>query len=398
MKKLRIRVKRVDKIRSFVSFFVVILILLGYILGSEFILDNGPSRETLNISEFYAKLTFSEEEWREAVQFREDVSSIGERVTSIPNTLVYRYKPAKTKSFTLNTNGFRGEEVKPKEKGELRIGIYGDSKILGIYLAEKNTIPVIVAENLEKLFPDRRITVYNLGVEGYDIRRAVNYAELTFQELKLDFVVFHTLQNDINFAMKTGNNELVPFREGEELFQTLVLNAEDAKRLPLRERSLLLKVIDHAFKSDQVKFFTSRKENEPLYHPLDEEQKKIAGEFPSVYLARLKRASEYFAERGLKTLFVFSPTIQTKHPLSKIEEEISLRNELEVQGFHDFFLTCFNGVLETYIREKPDLVLLDQSRIFDGMDTCFFDGMHYTPEASRISAGNISNKIAEMIR
>lgn len=390
--------KRVDKIRSFISLFAMILILLVYILGSEFILENGPSQETLNVSEFYAKLTFSEEEWREAVQFREDTSSVGERVTSVPNTLIYRYKPAKTESFTLNTNGFRGEEVKPKEKDEFRIGIYGDSKILGVYLAEKNTIPVLVAENLKKAFPDRKITVYNLGVEGYDIRRAINYAEYTFQELKLDFIVFHSLLNDINYALKEGNTELVPFREGEELFQTLVLNAEDAKRLPFWERSLLLKVIDHAFKSDQVKFFTSRRENETPYHPLTEAQKKVAGNFPSIYLSRLKRASEYFSEHGLKTLFVFSATVQTKRPLSKIEEEISLRNELEIPGFHDFFVTCFNGVWETYVREKPDLVLLDQSKIFDGMDTCFFDGMHYTPEASRISAKNISDKIAEMIR
>lgn len=398
MKKLLKRVKRVDKIRSVISFFVMILILLVYIAGSEFILDNGPSQETLNVSEFYAKLTFSDEEWQEAVRFREDAALIGERAVPVPNTLIYRYKPAKTESFTLNSNGFRGEEVKPKEKGEFRIGIYGDSKILGVYLADKNTIPVLVAENLKKVFPDRKITVYNLGVEGYDIRRAINYAEYTFQELKLDFIVFNSLLDDINYAMKQGNTELVPFREGEEFFQTLVLNAEDAKRLPFRERSLLLKVIDHAFKSDQVKFFTRRMEKKKFYHPLNEAQKKIADEFPQIYLSRLKRASGYFSDNGLKTLFVFAPALQTKHPLSRIEEEISFRNELEVPGVHDFFLACFNGVRDTCVREKPDVVLLDQSRIFDGMDTCFFDGVHYTPEASRISAKSISDKIVEMIR
>ena len=116
---------------------------------SEFILREFSSfGNTLNNVEYYASIAFTEEESRAAIKAREDFASIGERLVAVPGTVIFHYKKARTDSFNFNSFGFRGEEPGKKEENEYRIGVFGDSRILGILFVEENTIPFIIQKKL----------------------------------------------------------------------------------------------------------------------------------------------------------------------------------------------------------------------------------------------------------
>ena len=149
--------RRIDRIRSFKGFFFALFAIFILLAVSEFILQNFTSfKDTLNNDEYMASLAFSEEELATAMKYREDLASLGSRIVGIPGTVIFRYRKARTESFNFNSYGFRGEEPQKKEENEYRIGVFGDSRVLGIYLVEEDTIPFILEKGSEPSSPTEK--------------------------------------------------------------------------------------------------------------------------------------------------------------------------------------------------------------------------------------------------
>ena len=213
------KIGRIDKIRSLRSAALLLGGLLIYFAFAEFSVrlnDHGPVGSNLK---FVPDGVLTDEEMASATKFAKDLDSIGDRFQSVKNTIVYRYVPAKTDSFTINSMGFRGEELKKKKKGEFRIGMLGDSRMIGAYLKTEATIPYIVEQRLKELMPERHITVLNLGVEAYDLAREIAFAELFFGRLDVDMFVFLYSVNDLNFSYVAGNFEATPFTTTHIFFE-----------------------------------------------------------------------------------------------------------------------------------------------------------------------------------
>ena len=260
--------KRIDRIRSLKGVVITLLLLFALFAVSEFILRNFTSfGDTLNNIEYYASLAFSEEELKTAMKAREDLASIKRRVVGVPGTVVYRYKKVRTESFNFNSFGFRGEEPQKKEKNEYRIGLFGDSRILGIYLAEKDTIPFVVQKRLQEEFPDRKITVFNIGIEGNELMRAIPFAELDSEKLELDMALFYSGTGDVNSSFERGNIDYQPFKNEEDVVQGVIENLDADRKKSFFQRSAVVKVVKEAFWSDHVQNMASF-EKEEGFKPL----------------------------------------------------------------------------------------------------------------------------------
>lgn len=386
--------KRIDKINSLKRFFLFLLIVSAVFCASEFVLQEfTPFGDALNNLEYYAGLSFSEKDVETAKKAREDLASLGAKIIEVPGTLIYRYKKAETESFSFNSFGFRGREPSKKGENEYRIGVFGCSKVLGIYLAEENTIPFIIQQKVQREFPQKKITVFNMGIEGYDLQRAVSFAEFDGERLELDMMVFYSNVNDINYSFKDGNIDWEPFRENEEVYQNLVEDIATHSKKPFWERSLLRTVVKEAFLSDFVKYFASFTK-EQVFQKLNPAFERRAMEFAEKFNERIRKASEKFEKKGIKTVFFFPPIIQLKEPLSKIERNMLYKNEMSIAGYNNYFIKCAEGVSES---ENP--VVFSQKDIFRGYrETAFFDGIHFTPEASRIVGNDAAGKVLSVLK
>ena len=386
--------KRIDRIRSLKGVVITLLLLFALFAVSEFILRNFTSfGDTLNNIEYYASLAFSEEELKTAMKAREDLASIKRRVVGVPGTVVYRYKKVRTESFNFNSFGFRGEEPQKKEKNEYRIGLFGDSRILGIYLAEKDTIPFVVQKRLQEEFPDRKITVFNIGIEGNELMRAIPFAELDSEKLELDMALFYSGTGDVNSSFERGNIDYQPFKNEEDVVQGVIENLDADRKKSFFQRSAVVKVVKEAFWSDHVQNMASF-EKEEGFKPLFPEFEARADELIAKLKARMKKASDLLAEKGIKSVFVFSTFLQSKELLSTSEHNMIYKNEIAVPGLNSYVLRCVAG-----ISESEDPVIFNQSYVFNGYsETMFYDGVHFTPKASRIVGNDVAERIIPLLK
>ena len=388
------RIKRLDKINSLTKFLFAVFSVFILFAFTEIILANfSKFSETLNNLEYYAGISFSDEDLKTAIKAREDLALIDERIIGVPGTTVYKYRTARVDSFNFNSFGFRGEEPGKKEENEFRIAVFGDSRIVGIYLAEDKTIPSVVGKRLKANFPDTKITVFNLGIEGYELQRAIAFAELTAEDLQLDMAVFCTAINDVNYSFENGPSDLPPFTSQDEIYQNLVENIAENKKKPFYKRSRLISIIKEAFMSDFVKYSSSFPKDK-IFAPLLPEYEKRAVDSADKFIERMTETSKKFSKKGIKTVFFIPPALQMKKKWSLLEQNLIYKNETLLRGYNNYAVKFIE-----HIKESEEPLVFSQAKVFDETsDTMIFDGIHLTPQASELVADDIAEKVTPIIR
>ena len=387
------QVRRIDKINSPRMFCAVLLCLALYYSISEAALESSVFNNVYNESDYYASMVFSEKDWNFAQKFRKDLISLGERRNVVPGTLFYKYKPAKTESFTINSFGYRGNEILPKEKDEFRIIIFGDSRIFGVLLADENTIPVAVEKNLRKLFPDKKITVLNFGVEGLTFQRIADAAKHYYKELEPDIILLESGANDINEAFVFGWMELEPFAENAPLPPAFGENPDNH----LSAKIKLLNTIKVTFINDFAEFDKMFNKKDFVSVPISPDKLENMDSFINKFTEKVEETCLYFKERGVYAAYVFSPVAQLHKPLTEIERHLLFRHESFSPGLNLFSQRSEEGISEI-LAQKKNFKVIDQSRIFEGIkETIYYDGVHFTPEGSRLHAKRLSEKLAVII-
>lgn len=386
--------KRIDRINSAGKLVLHLLCIAAYFVFAEIVLELTVFKGTRTDFDYYRNLTFSPEEAEKAEKFMIDIISLGEsREISIPGTIIFRYKPAVRESFTLNSDGFRDEEFKKKEKDEFRIAIYGDSKIFGFALQKEDTTPYIVEKKLTEHF-GRKITVLNMGVEGHDIQRAIATAKYFNEKVEPDMIVFFSWIVDLYNTYEHGNVDWEPFVGGERLIPGVDANGN----VGVVERFKLLKTLQHTYLVDFAKLLARLQGRDVAHLPLSPQREEAAGRFPEIYLDRMKDATIYFERQGIPSLFILQPLIHTKSPLNGHERYVMYLAENVFPGMNVFSAKCINGVLEAVKTGKYGSNIIDHSHVFQGVvDTVFFDGMHYVPKFSRIEAEHIADELIKTL-
>jgi len=382
--------KRIDRIKSFSKLLLLILCIAAYFVFSEFVLKFTIFKEVKDDFDYYQNLVFSKEESEKAAKFKRDLTSIGkERGISIPGTIIYKYKPAVTESFTINSDGFRNEEFRKKEKDEFRIALYGDSKIFGFALQTEDTIPYVIEKKLRKHF-NRNITVLNMGVEGHELQREIATARYYNEKIEPDMVVFYSWINDILGTFTHSNIDWMPF-QGDE---TLTPIPEET----VYDKVKLLNTLRQTYISDRARITARIQKSDFAVLPIPPQKVDFAEKFPETFLNRISDAAAYFDKLGIKSLFILMPLIQTKKPLSNIEIQTIYMNEAASPGINLFYSKCIEGVKKALKTGKYDTNVIDNSEVFQGIpDTVFYDGIHYTPTALKIEADKMSEDIIKIL-
>lgn len=387
--------KRIDMVNSAGRFAIAVLCVAAYFLFSETVLDLTVFKGAKTDFDYYGNIVFSKEEAESADKFKRDIISLGEeRQTSIPGTIVFKYKPAVRESFTLNSDGFRNKEFAEKGDDEFRIAILGDSKVFGFAVQDNETISSIAERKLREHF-HKNITVLNMGVEGHDIQRAVATAKYYFEKIKPDMLVFYSLIIDIQGAFDFGNINWPPFKGDEKLIPGIEGKEEDRT---IYDKVRLLNTVKHTYISDAEKLVARTTEREYPEFPIPPQKIEFAEKFPETYLGRMTEATVSFNKKGVASLFILPAMMHIKRPLSDNEKFFLYRNEMYSPGINLFTKKCIDGVKEALKTGKYGTNIIDQSTIFQGEhDTVFFDGIHYTPRFMRVSAGHIADELIKTL-
>ncbi|MBR4532552.1 SGNH/GDSL hydrolase family protein [bacterium] len=387
--------KRIDMVNSAGRFAIAVLCVAAYFLFSETVLNLTVFKGAKTDFDYYGNLVFSKEEAESADKFKRDIISLGEeRQTSIPGTIVFKYKPAVRESFTLNSDGFRNEEFKKKEKDEFRIAVLGDSKVFGFAVQDKDTVSSIAQRKLREHF-HKNITVLNMGVEGHDIQRAVATAGFYLEKLEPDMLVFYSWIIDIQGAFDFGNINWPPFKGDEKLIPGIEGKEEDRT---VYDKVRLLNTLRHTHISDTGKLVEQMTAQELPELPIPQQKVDFAAKFPETYLGRMADATAFFDKKGVASLFILPALIHTKRPWSDNEKFFLYKNEMYSNGINLFTKKCVEGVRKALKSGKYGTNIVDQSGIFQGeQDTVFFDGIHYTPKFMRIAADHIADEIIKTL-
>ena len=381
---------RVDSINSFTVFAANLVLLLMYFVFSETVLDLTVFKDAKNDFDYYENLVFSKEENETAKKFKRDLADIGlERGAVIPGTIIYKYKPVVREILTFNSDGFRNEEFRKKEKNEFRIALFGDSRVLGFSVKKEDAIPSIIEKNLRKRFK-RNITVLNMGVEAYDLQREIAAARYYNEKIEPDMVVFYSAINDLRGTFIYGNISWEPFKGDETLPQSIDESVYNKIRV--------LNTLKQTYISDRAKITARIQKSDFAVLPIQVQKEEFAEKFPETFLGRISDAAGYFDKLGILSVFILTPQVQIKKPLSDIEKQILYLNEIAFPGINLFSLKCISGVKNALKTGKYSGNIIDYSEIFNGNpDTVFYDGVHYTPEALRVEADKITEDIAKIL-
>jgi tetratricopeptide (TPR) repeat protein len=112
--------------------------------------------------------------------------------------LFWRLKPDYSSALVaVNSKGFSGPELGPKQPGELRVLFLGDSTPLGIGLADwRQSFVFQLEELLRDSLPDVHVRIINAATAGYSSWQCRRLLELRGDELQPDIVVCYFGNND----------------------------------------------------------------------------------------------------------------------------------------------------------------------------------------------------------
>lgn len=389
------RQKRIDVINSAGNLLLQLLCIAAYFVFSELVLNFTIFKGVKTDFDYYGNLAFSREDAEIAAKFRRDIVSLGEeRQISIPETIIFKYKPAERESFTLNSDGFRNREFSEKEKDEFRIAVFGDSKVFGFSVQDSGTISSIAERKLRERFR-RNITVLNMGVEGYDLQRSIAAAKFYLEKIDPDMLVFYSWIIDIHAVFDHGNVDWEPFKGGEKLIPGIEGREEDKN---IYDKIRLLNTLKHTYISDAEKLTRRMSGSDIPALPIPIEKIDYAEKFPETYLGRMSEATSFFDKKGIPSLFILPAMLHIKRPLSNNEKMSLYKNEMYSPGINLFSVKCIEGVKEALKTGKYGTNIIDQSEIFQGVtETVFFDGIHYTPTFMRVAADHIADELIKTL-
>jgi|GEM_PF-2598440 len=387
--------KQVDAIPVSSRFLIGMVSFLLFVALSEAALRLFYARDVRNDVEYYIARTFSREEWETASRIRDILLEIERRPFCIKDTILYRYRPVKTPYLVINSDGFRGPEVTPKQPGEYRIIITGASIGYGLYFPEEQTIAAIVEYRLRSVCPSCRITVYNLGIEGYDLQRDIAFADYLFDRIRPDLIVFYVGSADISYAYTWGYQRHEPFPHdgpfNEEQVRVLQTLYERKWVDYLRVTSLIARAVksERGLLPEPVFF------SEPFDNTLPPDLEEKARNFGRLFVADMERAVTLFREKNTDTLFVFMTDAVYKNPLSPLESSAMKILDTMYPHYGAFALTALKALREE-VAARQFLFFRDFADIFDGVaEDIFYDFIHMTPRGNRMLAEKIFDLLVQ---
>lgn len=325
----------------------------------------------LTSKEFEQQRVFTAEEQEIRRELREVFDRMGARAHVLPGTRLYLSDPFRSKYYNVNSLGLRGPEVQPKKKNGFNVMVMGASTVFGeTTKADNQTIPALLERRLKESHPDRAVTVYNVGVPGYEFQREIDLAKRMWSILEPDLIIFYTGGNNVHVGYAQGYARIRPFTRADET--TLLAKKSENYYVfyrMLRQIAVLAKPFGGA-------------DPRQIEANLADLVRGFAADAVSI--------DRYFQNKKIPVVFVFQPVLATKRHKTDIEVEIVRSNDRPgLDGFYRSFIREFKAS-----KGVERLDVHDFTDAFDGLDEgIFYDTIHVN------LAGNviIADRLCELI-
>lgn len=362
---------------------VVAVVAFGVFEGILWIVDF-PSYHAL----MWQNSTLTEEQ-HEARQFLRDHYQTPGRGEPIAGTSAWRYAPFKSDFLSVNGLGFRGSMPPRRKIDEFRVVVFGGSSVYGWLVADDQTLPACLEDEIRLHLGDRPVTVINLGVEGYRFQQELELAELMWPVLDADLFLFVHGANDVTTTLRHGWTVDEPW-EATSVMPPLVANFDRPGTLG-RLRSLLKYSRTATIPLLGVLRVWAGGNGTALDQPLSQDLLLEANKMADGWEQLLERTVALAEVSGTSVVTVMQPTLSVKRPLSRHERARLLRTEKEDPGIGPLSV-AFSKMIGA--RSPQGVLIVDLTEVFSGnQQTVFQDWVHLTPEGNRILAKALANHV-----
>ena len=377
---------------------IVVLIIL-FCLSLAFYLHK--KEDTINKSKSpFAVSTHSGERISEDGQFKLCLS---------PYTIYKNLPHQKTELFTINSQGFRGNDVLPMPKKRTRIIVVGGSNAYGAGGLDQETFEVL----LEKLNPNYE--VINAGVIGFLSGQELTYIVTDLVDFRPHIIIAFNGWNDLHeqwyhdswFPMRKEkdemgyNNNFFFFQIEKKLTDNYKTEVEPLQSFKRFLKCIVSKSSTLAWVRTRIWYLKQRLSHKQtslkqMAQYSEVNQEYYFHEIVNNYTKNLKKMNDPCASQGIKFVVVFQPELGLK--LNKNSEEGRL-------------LSAYNLGSENYPREFPALykrfientkTILKRNKVkyldintapefFNSSKTLFIDAVHTNKDGNEIIA-KIINK------
>ena len=280
---------------------------------------------------------------------------LGDARTAPANPGWRLYRPHNADGIFINELGLRTAMPTAKSAGEWRVAISGGSTVFGWRVLDVDTIP----ENIQRLLPQtaRKITVYNLGIEGATLEAELLTLKRFREIYALDQVLFYTGSNDVlksYWEATTGRGE----------FENFIASGFELAKAARRVNALL-----EGVNSTSLAKFESEKVPEILQK--DPLRRGVVA------------AQDYCRSAELDCVFVFQPTLVTRknHPAG--EARLAKTYDILFPGMATLTRQMYRDAMSV----GPDDRMYDLTGVFDDRASALFtDHIHVNEDANRLVA------------
>ena len=362
---------------------IALAALLFFLLLSEALMTLFDAKQVRNDIEYYIARTFTREEWKIATQMRDILLDLDRRPFCVKDTILYLYRPMHTKYLNINSDGFRGPEITPKQPGEYRIIITGASISYGLYFPDQQTMPAVVEKRLREQCPECRITVYNLGIEGYDLKRDIALVDRLVDKIAPDLVLFYAGGADVNYVYTWGYRTHEPFNHDGPFNEEQLRALQPLYKKTWLDYSRVVRLVANSVKSEKGFLPEPMRLAEAFTPGVPPDLEQKAKEFGEGFVNDMATVSARLGARGIETLFAFMPDSVFKEPRSPLESSTLKIFDSMYPHFGAFAMSCREHVREE-VRETKFDKFYDFSDSFDGIEAdIFYDFIHMTPRGNR---------------
>ena len=183
---------------------MLLLVILSSIeIISRIVLDERDScNQSLPMSGLYEHLTTSE--------LKKICQDYYHNIIQYPLPIIHYEPNQKTDTVTINSHGFRGEEIEQEKTDdkEYRIFMLGGSVLYGIFATSDNTtIPGYLQEFYNEFTTDRDVRVINAGVNGHESFAETYIVKNKIIDLNPDLIIVFDGWNDLGAPLEREYKE-----------------------------------------------------------------------------------------------------------------------------------------------------------------------------------------------
>lgn len=290
----------------------------------------------------------------------------------VRGTSYWLYEPSETQHLRINSLGLRGPEIERRRGEEWRIAVFGGSSVYGWLVADDQTVPALLQETLARQNPARRVTVFNLGVEGFRFQQEVELAEALVDRLDVDLLVFlHGANDTLATALEAGYREAEVWQGGRSEADLLVTRYRRPEWwAPLVAALKHSRLASFAFEA-RLRWLARAPPRRPVA--------VMAEELVQGYGELHRRLGQLVTAKEIDAVLFMQPVVFTKPEPTRLERMRALYASAQAPG-----LEALDGLVrEAILEQEGPVAVVDLGDVFDSEnETVFQDGVHLSPRGN----------------